>query len=911
MDLRTNYIRISLIFCVLLIYKVHGSLRPISPFKEDVHSAMFPNERLSLDDCHLRYYKYGDRNLVAPAFGKPAYLREFAHMAAIGWTQSDGSVDWKCGGSLILENYVLTAAHCTQDNGSAPDVARFGDINLFSDKDDKYAQQLRIVEVIRHPQYKFAFSYDDIALLRLDKNVTLHDTVAPACLWIDEDVRFPTMEATGWGDTGFALERTPSLLKVTLKPITNEKCSEYYSSANRKLRDGLRATQICAGDERMDTCPGDSGGPLQMKLLHNGKISPFIVGITSFGVACGISTPGVYTRVSSYYQWILETIQSKENHVRYWSLEPISCALRYVNLREYEDDVIVSKTEDYTTYDSSKAHMRMAGGDLNHKVDIGWKDGYIRRENCSGTIIDDDTVLTLAECTSHYGVPPSHVVFNAYQENFEISEIHVHPQYRENSLYNNIAVLKLKYRAIFTRAVKPACIWHSQDIPDPQVEVPGIGRTDINEFYQYGSYDAFKPMDIDLLPRLSVNSPQNCTIPKEFHTRLSRGLAPEHLCVGDRLFIIPQTCRLLYGAPIQRQIYRNDRYFHYAYGLNAFGRDCGFGEAAVAVRLVSHVDWLKTVLLPNTRDGEAAVQFINHDLKENDSCEYDYDDTEEPGVCTHYERCPKVWNDFKAKRRVTFCSSTNVICCPQVFIRRTGSSVQKNELDTCQTTYKQYHPNLFNIRDTNGFAHIVTLIGQDSSRCLASLISKRMAVTSASCAAVVSNGPSRAILKSNESIPIEKTIVHQKYRTDDKANDIALVKLSRDITPSTTVFPACIWTNLTHTPLYLRLVNVGDIANVDQQVAPMYNTDCQRDYVSRISNDRICIEDTFLGANNTCYRSGDQLVWASPDNIEINQSTSVTPHVIGFYSYGELCEEVYPAVFTRIALYVQWIRSNL
>ncbi|XP_058818807.1 serine protease 53-like isoform X2 [Topomyia yanbarensis] len=862
---------------------------------------MFPNERLSLDDCHLRYYRYGDSTFVAPVAALPAYLKEFAHMAAIGWTQPDGSISWKCGGSLILENYVLTAAHCTQDNGTAPDVARFGDINIFSDEDDQFAQQLKIVEIIRHPEFKFALSYNDIALLRLEKNVTLHETVSPACLWTEEEeVRFPSLQATGWGDTGFALARTPSLLKVTLKPITNEECSSFYSSANRKLRDGLKASQICAGDERMDTCPGDSGGPLQIKLLHNGRISPFLVGITSFGVACGISTPGVYTRVSAFYKWILDTLQSKENNVHYWSLEPISCALRYVHLREYEDDVITSRKDGWLSIDSSKAHMQKAGRELNHKVEIGWKDGYMRRDNCSGTIIADDTVLTLAECASHFGVPPSHVVINAFQENFEIAEIHVHPQYRENSLYNNIAVLILKDRAVFTDTVKPVCIWHSADIPDPQLEVAAVGRLDINDFYFVN--DAFKPTDINLLPRLSVNSPQNCTIPKEFRSRLTRGLASEHLCVGDPLFLIPQTCRLLYGAPMQRRIWRNRRHFQYAYGLNVFGRDCGFGEAAVATRLVSHVDWLKTILLPNIRDGESAVQFINPDWKENDHCDYDYDDTEESSICTHYTRCPKVWDDFKAKRRVTFCSTTNVICCPRIFIQKADSSIQTDELDTCQSVFKQYHQSLPEYRQ--GFPNIVTIEGESASRCLATLISKRTVVTSASCSSSLSNGPTRAILADNATIPIERTIVHPNYRSNDKANDIALIKLTQDITLNAAVLPACVWMNSTRTPLYLRLINTGNIENSGKQVVPLYNTDCQRDYISKISNGRLCVEDVNLDANNTCYRPGDQLVWIDTVNLGV-------PHVIGFYSYEERCDQAYPVVFTRISVYVDWIRENI
>lgn len=96
---------------------------------------MLPNERTSLDgnlnsaeiraiksysvqfeDCRLRFHELIKPDSVAPASGSPALLKEFAHMAAIGWTQTDGKVLWNCGGTLIWMDFVLTAAHCVVDH---------------------------------------------------------------------------------------------------------------------------------------------------------------------------------------------------------------------------------------------------------------------------------------------------------------------------------------------------------------------------------------------------------------------------------------------------------------------------------------------------------------------------------------------------------------------------------------------------------------------------------------------------------------------------------------------------------------------------------------------------------------------------------------------------------------------------
>ncbi|XP_053692136.1 uncharacterized protein LOC128740600 [Sabethes cyaneus] len=507
---------------------------------------MLPNERLTLDDCHLRFPIFTVPMKVAPAAGLPVRLKEFAHIGAIGWTQPDGTILWSCGGTLIWDNFVLTAAHCALDaRDKRPDVIRFGDLNIYTSEDDEHAQQLKIVDVIRHPAHRFAAQYHDIALMKLEKNVTLHDTVVPACLWTDDEVRFKTLEAAGWGRTGFAQEQTPVLLKVKLKPIDNEECGKIYTNeTTRKLRDGLQDHHICAVDEKMDTCEGDSGGPLQIKLMHNGRVSPFLVGITSFGTVCGTSSAGVYTKVAPYHDWIVDTMRSNGAFVNENTYNATFCALRYKEFREYEDAVNTVKNNMVIGRDFSLLHMEVVESLPSYMVKLAWRTGD-GRDDCYGAIIDETTVVTLAQCI--------------------------------------------------------------------------------------------------------------------FHNRLETGLKREHVCVGKDFFLVPKSCDLLVGGSVDGTIRRENEDYPVTFGLVQFGRDCGFGEHSVATGFAHHIEWMKSMLLPNHTETNS-VLFLDDELHEDDTCISD--DSKAAGLCVAVSRCPRKWRQFLSSGNAQFCSSSSVICCP-------------------------------------------------------------------------------------------------------------------------------------------------------------------------------------------------------------------------------------------------------
>ncbi|BES99032.1 serine protease [Nesidiocoris tenuis] len=252
--------------------------------------------------------------------GELASPREFPHMALIGF--GDYPIKWRCGGSLINEQWVISVAHCTvtPDNLVAKYVL-LGDLNVLSEEDERNHQSspkiYRIIAHKHHPNYRRPSCYNDISLYKLNETVAFNEFVRPICLHAETSSENQTVLASGWGDTSHKGKQSEKLRKVGLNIVNHTDCSKAYPlterDVRRQMKVGVNGTvQVCAWAQGKDTCQGDSGGPLQQALK-----TPYcmytLIGLTSVGFKCATGAPGVYTRVNHYLPWIEKIAFTEKN----------------------------------------------------------------------------------------------------------------------------------------------------------------------------------------------------------------------------------------------------------------------------------------------------------------------------------------------------------------------------------------------------------------------------------------------------------------------------------------------------------------------------------------------------------------------------------------------------------------------
>uniref|UniRef100_A0A182SEW0 Peptidase S1 domain-containing protein n=1 Tax=Anopheles maculatus TaxID=74869 RepID=A0A182SEW0_9DIPT len=379
-----------------------------------------------------------------------------------------GKLEYACGGSIIDEETILTAAHCVfLDSGLIAEsriAVHVGAIHL--NEESEYVQQHTVDEVIAHPGYNASRFMNDIALLKLTNNITMTEFVQPVCLWTMDSNQELIVGKNGTL-VGFGLNEkdvvSQELKQAPIGVVDALTCikSDRVSYANQ-----LTSEMFCGGGQQgVSACNGDSGGGL----FFNVEGKWFVRGIVSFipfrkrTKLCDPSKFTAFTDVAKYMGWIELYVNAR---------------VLLIDTNELEVDY----EEKLPLFNLNTCGIKLEASEANGKPTtlpwLGTAATSTGEFKCVVTLVSEWYAVGPASCFQDDGKELL-IQFGGQEEVTErkcledadrtvctyptqlrnIQQVIVHPRFSKNAIYNDIALIEFQTPADITQPnVNPICL---------------------------------------------------------------------------------------------------------------------------------------------------------------------------------------------------------------------------------------------------------------------------------------------------------------------------------------------------------------------------------------------------------------------------------------------------------------------
>lgn len=247
---------------------------------------------------------------------------KYPYLAFVTKQNFDEGYLYRCGGSLVASDVILTAAHCYFESSDPKSVNEtfvvfLSEYDVTDPYDDEPAYS--VTDVAMHPDYDPDTTNYDYMLLKLSRPADTSTTVT-----LDDGSSYPgvsdvgsSVSVAGWGLLADGGNRT-NVLMETIVTVSN------FTECNASFGNLAEEAVICAYEDYTDACQGDSGGPL----VYRGSDKDIQVGVVSKGIGCAEKDiPGVYARVDNAFPAIASQLCAWDSGSSYCAMYPASASI--------------------------------------------------------------------------------------------------------------------------------------------------------------------------------------------------------------------------------------------------------------------------------------------------------------------------------------------------------------------------------------------------------------------------------------------------------------------------------------------------------------------------------------------------------------------------------------------------------